>query len=359
MMSAQGTRGRGRSQKEEDWDDYEEMYVQCESENCGVWQSMMVKKGWKGKKKGSYFCGICLLVMVEGMRGENAKWRKRAEEAENKVKNLEKREGDKKEYAEVLKKDLRQEMQEVRKDLEEKRVRTEEEIKSNLTKEVRTEVVRGQREETRKKRVIIFGLKNDGENDVTSVEEILRTITREEIKPVLVERMREKEGEGGGSCRPVIVEFRTETEKWRVLEKKGKLRKDERFKEVFLEIDLPLEVREAERKKQWEKRRKRLEELKVMWREKRNKILAEQKDQLKEKAEQPTVEEEEEVTEAQEKVVEDQEEVGKDYMEEGEEHPEVVEEEQEAVVERHREVKTLIEPGRRSSMRLAEAKINQ
>lgn len=292
-MSAIRTRGKGRSERDE-WEDYEEKYIQCESEQCDVWQPIMVKKGWKGKKK-SYFCGICLMEIVEGMRGENAKWRKRAEEAENKVKTLEqgirecqKRDEDKKRYAEVLKKDLKEEMQVVRKDLEEKRVRTEEQIKTNLTKEVRTEVVRGQREETRKKRVIMFGLKKDRENDVTRVEEIIRTITGEEMKPVLVERMREKDDEGQDKCRPVVVEFRTETEKWRVLEKKGELRNYERFKKVFLEMDLPLEVREAERKKQWEKRRKRREELRNMWREK-NKIRTEQKDQRKEETQETEV----------------------------------------------------------------------
>jgi len=67
--------------------------------------------------------------------------------------------------------------------------------------------------------------------------------------------MKERGNDGRGGCRPVIVEFRTEKEKWKVLEGKGKLRMDERFRNIFLEMDLPVEVREMERKKQWEKRR--------------------------------------------------------------------------------------------------------
>lgn len=62
------------------------------------------------------------------------------------------------------------------------------------------------------------------------------------------------------STRPVIVEFRSETEKWRVLERKARLRRSNIFSKVFLEWDLPQEKREEERLKHVMRRKEREEE---------------------------------------------------------------------------------------------------
>ena len=52
---------------------------------------------------------------------------------------------------------VKEEMKEARKMLEEQRIRTGEDIRSDMTREVRSEVVRTGKEETRKRRIVMFG----------------------------------------------------------------------------------------------------------------------------------------------------------------------------------------------------------
>ncbi|ELU15778.1 hypothetical protein CAPTEDRAFT_218533, partial [Capitella teleta] len=112
---------------------------------------------------------------------------------------------------------------------------------------VRVEVKRTSIEEVRKKRVMVFGLKKkEGRTDEEMIGDMLQVLGRkEECKPRAVFRMREKEGESSGT-RPVVVEFGSEQEKWKVLEKKMALRRDDEFARVFLELDLAGSGKEQE-----------------------------------------------------------------------------------------------------------------
>ena len=62
----------------------------------------------------------------------------------------------------------------------------------------------------------------------------------EEIVDVV--RMRKKDE--GGSIRPIIVEFRTEYDKWTVLRNKSDLWEMNEYRTVFLEQDVSREERE-------------------------------------------------------------------------------------------------------------------
>ena len=54
------------------------------------------------------------------------------------------------------------------------------------------------------------------------VEDMIGKITEDgEIKPVWVEKMRERKGRGQEGCKPVIAKFRNETEIWKVMEIDG------------------------------------------------------------------------------------------------------------------------------------------
>jgi hypothetical protein len=250
------------------WDGYKDVFLKCEGRDvCDVWQVVRVKEGWNPKKEGKFVCGICLRMLVAENEKEVEHWKKRAEKAEKALDRLEKewKKDEKKEekmkeerktYAEKLGEQLRLHKEE----LEMKHVEAESKMKEDLTKELYDEVKRNQRDEARKKRMMVFGLKESWVGDEAQVQEMLdRVAAPMKINPVKIERLRVKENGVNSQrkkevCRPIVVEFRSETEKWQVLGKKSNLRKDREFKRVFLEMDLPWEMREAEKKKKWERR---------------------------------------------------------------------------------------------------------
>ncbi|ELT98692.1 hypothetical protein CAPTEDRAFT_213938 [Capitella teleta] len=140
-------------------------------------------------------------------------------------------------------------MEGVKKRIEKESEAVREEVEK-VKEVVRVEVKRTSIEETRKKRVMVFGLKKkEGRTDEEMIGDMLQVLGRkEECKPQAVFRMREKEGESSGT-RPVVVEFGSEQEKWKVLERKMALRRDDEFARVFLELDLSREEREVAKKR--------------------------------------------------------------------------------------------------------------
>ena len=96
-------------------------------------------------------------------------------------------------------------------------------------------------EETRKKIIMIFNLKNKtGKSDVECVKDVFGNIGAGQSCDYIVDvvRLRQKES---------IVEFRSEYDKWMVMRMKTKLRECEEYRSVFLEIDLSREEREVRR----------------------------------------------------------------------------------------------------------------
>ena len=106
---------------------------------------------------------------------------------------------------------------------------------------IRKEVKSTNEEETRKKRIMIFNLKNKtGKSDV----EFGKMGAGQSCDDVVdVVRLRQKEN--GPIIRPIIVEFRSEYDKWTVMRMKAKLRECEEYRSVFLEMDLSREEREV------------------------------------------------------------------------------------------------------------------
>ena len=72
-----------------------------------------------------------------------------------------------------------------------------------------------------------------------------------------VVRLRQKEN--GPIIRPIIVEFRSEYDKWTVMKMKAKLRECEEYRSVFLEMDLSREERGKEGKSNEAERRENTE----------------------------------------------------------------------------------------------------
>lgn len=270
-MTSAGGKGKGQT-----WEGYKDEYVMCEGmEGCEVWQLIRVREEWwNPKKQGKFLCGICLGKMLDSNVKETEKWKKKAEKAEKalekmekEVKRDEKREDkqkdERKQYADKMKEQLRQHKEE----LVMKQGEVEHRIKEDLSKEMIEEVKRNQRDEERKRKMMVFGLKKGEISDEVMVQGMLDCIkTPTEVKPVKVERLREKEHQLPSRkevCRPIMVEFRSEAEKWQVMERKRVLGNTEGFKKVFLELDLPREERELAKMKRLARKRetKRRKEL--------------------------------------------------------------------------------------------------
>ena len=100
--------------------------------------------------------------------------------------------------------------------------------------EIRKEVEESNYETRRKKRMIVFNLKekkekNDRDRVIEMIGDMGVRVREEEIVDVV--RMRKKDE--GGSIRPIIVEFRTEYDKWTVLRNKSDMREMNDYRSVF------------------------------------------------------------------------------------------------------------------------------
>ena len=116
--------------------------------------------------------------------------------------------------------------------------------KSEIRKEVKTTY----EEETRKKGIMIFNLKNKtGKSDVEWVKNVFGKMGAGESCDDVVDVVRLTQKENGPIIRLIIVEFRSEYDKWTVMMMKAKLRECEEYRSVFfiLEMDLSREEREV------------------------------------------------------------------------------------------------------------------
>jgi hypothetical protein len=225
------------------WKDYRDEFLGCEGPGCRIYQAVKVPKGWSGRGKGSFLWDLC---------------REQIRELEGKVKGLEEevKSGEEKgkeevrSFAETVQRSLEREMEGAKKRIEKESEAVREEVEK-VKEVVRVEVKRTSIEEVRKKRVMVFGLKKkEGRTDEEMIGDMLQVLGRKE------ECMREKEGESSGT-RPVVVEFGSEQEKWKVLERKMALRRDDEFARVFLELDLSREEREVAKNKRVERKKQK------------------------------------------------------------------------------------------------------
>lgn len=270
------SRGRGKGRKEDE-DKYVQVLLQCEGEGCTVWQEVRVPENWDADKVGRFFCGICLGEELEKLRRENKKLREqlgRKAEEEAVEKELDKFQG---KMRDTLAK-LEREKEEVVRQTSEKVAtyaqavnnveRNMQEVKAEAIaaansvvkgdswrKEVKDAVRDNVFEERRKRRIIVFGLK-DNKRDEEDVGDILMEIGVK-CRLLMVERMMRRENQEG--CRPVIVEVASERDRMDIMFKKGKLR-NTAWREVFLGMDLNREQREMKKKQAAARRAQKAEE---------------------------------------------------------------------------------------------------
>ena len=83
---------------------------------------------------------------------------------------------------------------------------------------IRKEVKSTNEEETRKKRIMIFNLKNKtGKSDVECVKDVFGKMGAGQSSDDVVDMVRFRLKENGPIIRPIIVEFRSEYDKWTVM----------------------------------------------------------------------------------------------------------------------------------------------
>ena len=111
---------------------------------------------------------------------------------------------------------------------------------------IRKEVKSTNEEETRRKIIMIFNLKNKtGKSDVECVKDVFGKMGAGQGSNDVVDVVRLGQKENSPIIRPIIVEFRSEYDKWTVMRMKAKLRECEEYRSVFLEMDLSREEREV------------------------------------------------------------------------------------------------------------------
>ena len=93
---------------------------------------------------------------------------------------------------------------------------------------------------------MIFNLKNKtGKSDVECVKDVFGKMGAGQSCDDVVDVVRLRQKENGPIIRSIIVEFRSEYDKWTVMRMKAKLRECEEYRSVFLEMDLSREEREV------------------------------------------------------------------------------------------------------------------
>ena len=112
---------------------------------------------------------------------------------------------------------------------------------------IRKEVKSINEKETRKKIIMIFNLKNKtGKSDVERVKDVFGKMGAGQNCHYVVDVVRLRQKENDHLIRPIIVEVRNEYDKWTAMRMKAKLRECEKYRSVFLEMDLSREKRERE-----------------------------------------------------------------------------------------------------------------
>ncbi len=248
--------------KGDKWEGYEELCLGCEGDQCDVWTVMWAPEGWINDDEKKFICAMCAYKEVEVLKANNerlVKEMKALEEKSNAPDNFPelvesvKKIGDKgmKNFASVV-------SSWGDNDMSEKLIKLQEVEKQLISfkENMRREVKETSADEYRRKRMIVFGLKEDKDKtEVDQVNEIMDHIGIDHrlVRLADVTRMR-KNGEDDETVRPVIIEFKDEYDKWKVMREKSKLKNIEGFGNVFLELDKSKAERERDRQRRREKK---------------------------------------------------------------------------------------------------------
>ena len=199
-------------------------WLECGNTNCKMWMSMMVADEVDMEHE-VVKCDMCIVNEMNVANGEKELLRKEVGELRKEVGELRKEVGESR-------------VKSINKDKEVTEVKTKEEdswstvakkMKSHNVFErldqvesdiivnksvIRKEVRSTNEEETRKKRIMIFNLKNKtGRSDVECVKDVFGKMGAGQTCDHIVDVVRLKPKENGAIIRPIIVEFRSEYDK--------------------------------------------------------------------------------------------------------------------------------------------------
>lgn len=252
----------------EDWDGWKKEYLMCENKDCKdeMYVTVRVKEGWKAKEAGKFTCGICLERKGEKVIQLQEKMEKQIHRLEEKVKEMEKKmEKENKEVSllkieakkvEEIKKQVDEikDITEVEDDLEQEeeegqdipwskvlgrklRKGMEKQMEKQMEEKVQEQFRKVQTGSTRKRRVIVFGMKaKEEKTDKELIDDMVEAMGAE-VRISEVIRMKKRDGEED-RIKPIIVEMKDETEKWKMLKNKTNLRNIDEYRRVFLDQDL-------------------------------------------------------------------------------------------------------------------------
>ena len=226
----------GRLGENDFWDGFKKEWLERENEKCKVWVSMRVPEGWKGD--GVFKCGLCVMKEVVEVKRENEKMKRENDNLKHEVEVL-KNEDTKRKDAGIYEKneDVKTWATIAKRITNEKTIEKLECVEAGMIvkkSDIRKEIEESSIEERRKRRMIVFNLKqSDVKNDKVVVMDMFERmgvrIRSENVSDII--RMRKKEGDE--TVKPVIVEFKSEYDKWTVLRNKADLREIEEYKSFF------------------------------------------------------------------------------------------------------------------------------
>ena len=244
-MAQQSQRGKRKDERSTDdgvaWNGFECKWLECDTTNCKMWMSMMVPDEVDMELE-VVKCGMCIVKEMNVVKGENELLRKEVGELRKEIGELKKEVGE-----------LR--VQSINKDKEVAEVKTKEKdswaiadkkmknhnvferlekVESHMIVKkfvIRKEVKSTNEEETRKKIIMIFNLKNKtGKSDVECVKDVFGKMGAGQSCDDVVDVVRLRQRENDPNIRPIIVEFRSEYDKWTVMRMKAKLRECEEYR---------------------------------------------------------------------------------------------------------------------------------
>ena len=241
-----------KGKSDDDWDGFKKVWLECDSKGCEVWEEICVPEAWKESKR-VVKCKLCMYDEMVNLKVENERLKDEiCEMKQLDVKRCKdglfeqigkKEKAEIKSFASMVKKMDEDSTLDKLKRLDAGMMVTKEDI--------RKEVIESGVDETRKKRLIVFNMdkserKNDREQVLDMIDRMGVNVRKEDVKDVI--RMRDRDG-SSGVARPLIVEFKSEYDKWTVLRNKSDLRGMNEYRRVFLELDRTKEERAANRLK--------------------------------------------------------------------------------------------------------------
>ena len=239
-MVQQSQRGKLKDERSTDdgvaWNGFECKWSECGTTNCKMWMSMMVPDE-VDMEHVVVKCGMCFVKQMI-VKGEKELLRKEIGELKKEVGELRVQSINKdKEVAEVKTKEedswaivaKKMKSHNVFERLE--KVESDMIVKKSV---IRKEVKSTNEEETRKKIIVIFILKNKtGKSDMECVMDVFGKMGACQICDDVVDVVQLGQKENGPIIRPIIVEFKSEYDKWTVMRMKAKLRECEKYISVF------------------------------------------------------------------------------------------------------------------------------